>query len=67
MEYKDVFAWGYQDMPSLDRNVAIHMLAVFEGVKTKKQPQRYFHLKLTIQINAEVDKLIKAKFICEVQ
>ena len=39
-EYKDVFAWGYQDMPGLDLSVAIHKLAVSEGVKPRKQPQR---------------------------
>nr|XP_011471077.1 PREDICTED: uncharacterized protein LOC105353523 [Fragaria vesca subsp. vesca] len=29
-EYKDVFAWGYQDMPGLDPEVAVHNLAVSE-------------------------------------
>jgi len=66
-EYKDVFAWGYQDMPGLDPSVAVHKLAVSEGVKPIKQPQRRFRPELTIQINAEVDKLIKANFIREVQ
>jgi len=47
-EYKDVFVWGYQDMPGLDPNVTIHKLAVSEGVKPVKQPQRCFHLELTI-------------------
>ncbi|KAM1018797.1 hypothetical protein ACFX2C_040378 [Malus domestica] len=27
-DYRDVFAWGYQDMPGLDTKVAIHRLAV---------------------------------------
>jgi len=66
-EYKDVFAWGYQDMSGLDPNVAIQKLAVSEGVKPIKQPQRRFRPELTIQINAEVDKLIRANFIREVQ
>ena len=35
-EYKDVFAWGYQDMSSLDLNVAVHKLATSEGVKPIK-------------------------------
>jgi len=37
-EYKNVFAWGYQDMPYLDPNVAFHKLVVFEGIKPVKQP-----------------------------
>jgi len=51
----------------VDPNVVVHKLAVSEGVKRVKQPQRRFRPKLTIQINAEVDKLIRANFICEVQ
>jgi len=49
-------------MPGLDPNVAVHKLAVFEGVKLVKQPQCCFHPELTIQINVEVDKLKKANF-----
>jgi len=66
-EYKDVFAWGYQDMPGLDPNVVVHKLAVSKDVKPVKQPQRRFCLELTIQINAKMDKLIRANFIREVQ
>jgi len=50
-------------MPGLDSNVAVHKLVVSEGVKLVKKPQWRFHPELTIQINAEVDKLIKANFI----
>ena len=66
-EYKDAFAWGYQDVSGLDPNVVVHKLAISEGVKPMKQPQHRFRPELTIQINVEVDKLIKANFICEVQ
>jgi len=38
-EYKDVFAWEYQDMSSSDTNVVVHKLAISEGVKPIKQPQ----------------------------
>ncbi|KAI5351087.1 hypothetical protein L3X38_003978 [Prunus dulcis] len=27
-EYRDVFAWSYQDMPSLDPNIAVHKLGI---------------------------------------
>jgi len=66
-EYKDVLTWRYQDMLSLDPNIVVHKLAISEGVKLVKQPQQRFHPELTIKINAEVDKLIRANFICEVQ
>jgi len=54
-------------MPGLDPNVAVHKSPVSEGVKPIKQPQRSFRPGLMIQINAKVDKLIKANFIREVQ
>ena len=27
-EYRDVFAWSYQDMPGLDPNIAVHKLGI---------------------------------------
>ncbi|KAM1216037.1 hypothetical protein ACFX2J_012369 [Malus domestica] len=27
-DYRDMFAWGYQDMPGLDTKVAVHRLAI---------------------------------------
>ena len=53
-------------MSGLDPNV-IYKLAIFEVVKPIKQPHRSFRCELTIQINIELDKLVKANFICEVQ
>ena len=35
-EYKDEYAWGYQDMLGLDPNVIVHKLAIFEGLKLIK-------------------------------
>jgi len=66
-QYRDVSARGYQDMLGLDPNIAVHKLAISEGIKPIKQPQRCFCPELTIQINTEVDKLIKANFIRELQ
>jgi len=31
-EYRDVFAWSYKKMPSLDPKVAVHNLAIRKGV-----------------------------------
>ena len=37
MEYKDVFAWTYKEMPGLDPTVAVHQLAIKQGVRPIKQ------------------------------
>ncbi|CAL8153332.1 unnamed protein product [Prunus armeniaca] len=67
LEYKDVFAWTYKEMPGLDPKVAIHHLAVKPGTHSIKQTQHHFCLELLNQIEVEVDKLITAGFIREVK
>ena len=39
-EYTDVFTWNYEDMPSLDSQVAMHCLNISPDVKPVKQQQR---------------------------
>ena len=67
LDYKDVFAWLYKEMPGLDPKVAVHQLMVKHGVRPIKQAQRRFRPKLVSQIEAEIDKLIEASFIREVK
>ena len=67
MKYKDVFAWTYKEMPGLDPTVAVHRLAIKQGVRPIKQAQRRFRPELLPQIEAEVNKLEQAGFIREVQ
>ena len=67
LNYKDVFAWSYKEIPSLDPKVAVHQLMVKHGVRPIKQAQRRFRPKLVSQIEAEIDKLIEASFIREVK
>uniref|UniRef100_A0A6N2MMH1 Retrotransposon gag domain-containing protein n=1 Tax=Salix viminalis TaxID=40686 RepID=A0A6N2MMH1_SALVM len=67
MEYRDIFAWSYDEMPGLDPRVAIHQLAVKHGARPIKQTQRRFRPELVSQIEAEVNKLIQAGFIREVK
>ena len=63
MEYKDVFAWTYKEMPCLDPIVAVHRLAIKQGVSPIKQAQCYFRSKLLPQIEEEVNKLEQVGFI----
>ena len=37
VEYKDVFAWTYKEMPGLNPNIALHHLAIKKGVRPAKQ------------------------------
>ena len=42
LKYKDVFAWTYKEMSSLDPKVVMHQLMVKHGVRPIKQAQRRF-------------------------
>ncbi|XP_074278402.1 uncharacterized protein LOC141601993 [Silene latifolia] len=67
VEYKDVFAWSYKEMPGLSPKIAVHRLAIKKGTNPKKQPQRRFRPELVPEIEKEVNKLIDAGFIREVK
>ncbi|BFG15988.1 hypothetical protein CerSpe_022620 [Prunus speciosa] len=66
-EYRDVFAWSYQDMSGLDPNVVVHKLGIPDETRWVKQAPGRFRPELTIQIEIEIYKLIAAGFIREVQ
>ena len=42
VEYKDVFAWTYKEIPGLNPSIALHHLEVKKGVHPVKQAQRRF-------------------------
>lgn len=67
LEYKDVFAWSYKEMPGLDPKIDVHHLAVKHGARPVKQAQRRFRPKLVPRIEVEVNKLIEVGFIREVK
>ncbi|GAA0159144.1 hypothetical protein LIER_15993 [Lithospermum erythrorhizon] len=54
-------------MPGLDSKVSVHHLAVKESLKPVKQAQWRFRPELVPSIEADVNKLIEAGFIREVQ
>src|SRR5262249_20043033 len=62
-EYKDSFAWTYEDMPGLDPELVEHHLPLKPGAKPVKQKLRRYHPRTALQIKQEIDKLHTAKFI----
>ena len=49
-EYMDVFAWTYDEMPSLDPGLVVHTFNVDLGVKPLIQPAWVFHTNVEAQI-----------------
>lgn len=65
LEYRDVFAWTYDEMPGLDPKVAIHRLAVDPAAKPVKQARRRLQPDLVEPVINEIKRLIEAEFIEE--
>lgn len=62
----DVFTWSHDDMPGIHLKLACHKLAIIKNVKPVKQEKMCFNQKRYDIINAEVEKLLQAGFIREV-
>ena len=62
-KYRDVFAWIYDEMSSLDLGLIVHSLNVDPGARPVVQPTRVFHTEVEAQIIQEVKKLLTAGFI----
>ena len=66
-EFKDVFAWDYNEMPGLDPRLVAYTLNVDPEAKPVAQPARIFHTEIEGQIVKEVQKLLAAGFIKPIQ
>ncbi|XP_074359805.1 uncharacterized protein LOC141699901 [Apium graveolens] len=66
-EFPDIFAWKHEDMPGLDESVTVHRLHVDPNKMVVKQKRRNFAPERQQAINEEINKLLTAKFINEIQ
>ena len=64
---KDVFAWKQADMGGIDPTIITHRLNVSPSFKPVKQKRRSFAPERQKAINEEVDKLLQAGAIREVE
>ncbi|CAJ2638053.1 unnamed protein product [Trifolium pratense] len=62
-KYRDCFAWDYNEMPGLSRNLVEHRLPLRPDKKPVKQLPRRFALEIMTKIKAEIERLLKCKFI----
>ncbi|XP_074290938.1 uncharacterized protein LOC141617671 [Silene latifolia] len=63
IEFKDVFAWSYKDMPGIHRKIAEHRIPIKPGFKPVKQKLRRMRLEWSLKVKEEIDKQLKAGFI----
>ncbi|KAL5564321.1 hypothetical protein UlMin_027485 [Ulmus minor] len=65
--HKNDFAWNHHDIPGIDPTIMVHSLAVDPKVRPIRQKRRSFNPERYAAINAEVEKLVEAGSIREVQ
>jgi len=62
-EFRDVFAWSYEEMPGIDPTIVVHEIKTYPDAKLVRQLLRQIHPRKATAIKAEVVKLLKAGFI----
>ena len=66
-ENSDIFAWTAADMPGISLDLITHKLNIDSSRKMVKQKKRNFAPERQEAIKEEVEKLLKAGFIEEIQ
>jgi hypothetical protein len=66
-EFKDVFAWSYEDLCGFDPNIIQHAIPIKEEAKLVRQRQRPINPALEATIRKEVENIINAHIIFPVK
>ncbi|XP_031107639.1 uncharacterized protein LOC116012276 [Ipomoea triloba] len=65
-QFKEVFAWGPEDMPGINRNIITHKLAVDPTKKPIQQRKRYMSAERRDFVKSEVVALTQAGHLKEI-
>ena len=66
-EFKDVFAWTYDDLKTFDTQIMQHSIPLKENVRPYQQKLRKFHPDLEPQMKKELEKPLVVKIIFPVR
>jgi hypothetical protein len=66
-EFKDVFAWMYDDLKTFDPNVIQHVIPMKPQTQPFQQKLRKMHPKFEPTVKKELNKLLTAKIIFPVR
>lgn len=62
-EYKDCFAWEYEEMPGLRRDFVMHRLPIKEGFRPYKQAPRRISAEVNLRVKEELEHLLRVGFM----
>jgi ribonuclease HI len=66
-EFKDAFAWTYDDLKTFDPNIIQHVIPMKPQTLPFQQKLRKMHPKLELTVQKELNKLLSAKIIFPVR
>ena len=62
-EFKEIFAWSYQDMLGLDTEIVVHRIPVKPKCPPVQQALQRMKSEIILKIKEEVEKQLKASFL----
>lgn len=62
-QFRDVFAWYYEEMPGIDPSTVQHEIKTYENAKLVRQRLWSINPRKVAAIKVEVEKLLKVGFI----
>src|ERR1044072_9075743 len=62
-EFKDCFAWDYNEIPGLSRDLVEHKLPIRQDKRPIKQSPRRFAPEVVLKVKEEIERLLRSKFI----
>ena len=62
-EFRDVFAWSYEEIPGIDPSIVKHEIRTYPDAKPVRQKLRPANPRKVVAVKAEVEKLLKVGFI----
>jgi hypothetical protein len=66
-EFRDVFAWSFEEIPGIDPRIVEHKITTYPNAKPVRQKLRPVNPQKAAAIKAEVEKLLKVGFIYPIQ
>lgn len=60
-EFRDCFAWDYDEIPGLDRKFIEHRLPIKKNFKLYKQPPRRMGPNIIPIVKEDVERLLRAR------
>ena len=59
-EFSDVFAWSYEELKDISRDMVEHLIPFISGTRPVRQNERRMNPRLQLLVKAELERLLQA-------